>query len=223
MKSFSRGFAIIFLFLMSAGWTSAQKVEFSADVKMTDGAGRTQTLKLFVGNMQARFDFPKEGDDTSGIGSILIDFDHQFIFLLIPQAKQYLQIEGSAGTPFYSAAWMFRPYAPEYPCNDWVSEADRRGITLRCKSAGQEILDGRPTQRWDATTPEGGHGSRWFDRELNFIVKVSRTSKSGVQTGYELRYAKQQPQPPSLFDVPNGFRKFTLTRFADLRAGLGQR
>jgi hypothetical protein len=223
MKAFSRGLAAAMsLFLMSAVSTLAQKVEFSADMRVSDGAGRTQTLKLSVGNMRARFDLQKQGDDPSGIGSILINFDHQFIFLLIPQAKLYLQIEGSAGTPFYSGAWMFRPHTAKYPCNDWVSEADRRGITLRCKSGGQDILDGRPTERWDATTPEGGYGSLWYDPELNFIVKVLRTSKSGVQSGYELRNAKQESQPPALFDVPNGFRKFTLTRLADVLAGLGQ-
>jgi hypothetical protein len=140
MKAFSRGVATISLFLIAAISTSAQKVEFSADMRVSDGAGRTQTLKLSVGKLRARFDLPKQENDTSGISSILIDFDHQFIFLLIPQAKLYLQIEGSAGTPFYNGAWMFRPYAAQYPCNDWVSEADRRGITLRCKSAGQETL-----------------------------------------------------------------------------------
>jgi hypothetical protein len=222
MKAFSRGLATISLFFMSAVSTSAQKVEFSADMRVSDGAGRTQTLRLFVGNMRARFDLPQQGNDTSGIGSILIDFDHQFIFLLIPQAKLYLQIEGSAGTPFYSGAWMFRPYSPEYPCNEWVSEADRRGITLRCKGGEQDILDGRPTQRWDATTLEGGHGSLWYDPKLNFIVKVLRVSKSGVQSGYELQNAKQESQPPALFEVPDGFRKFVLTRLADVLAGLGQ-
>jgi hypothetical protein len=222
MNAFSRGLATISLFLMSAVSTLAQKVEFSADMRVSDGAGRTQTLKLSVGNMRARFDLQKQGDDPNGIGSILIDFDHQFIFLLIPQANLYLQIEGSAGTPFYSGAWMFRPHTAKYPCNDWVSEADRRGISLRCKSGGQDILDGRPTQRWDATTPGGGYGSLWYDPELNFIVKVLRTSKSGIQSGYELQNAKQKSQPPALFEVPNGFHKFTLTRLADVLAGLGQ-
>lgn len=222
MKAFARGLATISLFVMSAVSASAQKVEFSADMRVSDGAGRTQTLKLFVGSMRARFDLPQQGSDARGIGSILIDFDHQFIFLLIPQAKLYLQIEGSAGTPFYTGAWMFRPHSPKSPCNDWVSEADRRGITLRCISGEPDILDGRPTQRWDATTLEGGNGSLWYDPELNFIVKVLRTSKSGVHSGYELQNAKQESQPPILFEVPNGYRKFVLTRLADVLAGLGQ-
>jgi hypothetical protein len=35
----------------------------------------------------ARFYLKKQGDDPKGIGSVLIDFDHQFIFLLMPQAN----------------------------------------------------------------------------------------------------------------------------------------
>jgi hypothetical protein len=104
--------------------------------------------------MRARFDLPKQGDDTSGIGSILLDFDHQFLYLLIPQANVYLQIEGSAGTPFYSGAWMFRPYSAKYPRNDWMSEADRRGITLRCKSGEQDIC------RWTTDAEVGRYDTR---------------------------------------------------------------
>jgi hypothetical protein len=79
MMAFSRGLLTILLFLMSALSTPAQKVEFSADMRVSDGTGRAQTLKLFVGNMRARFDLPKEGNNTNGIGSILIDFDHQCV------------------------------------------------------------------------------------------------------------------------------------------------
>src|ERR1700756_5164829 len=104
MMAFSRGLLTILLFLMSALSTPAQKVEFSADMRVSDGTGRAQTLKLFVGNMRARFDLPKEGNNTNGIGSILIDFDHQSIFLLIPQAKLYLQIEGSQMEHHFTAA-----------------------------------------------------------------------------------------------------------------------
>jgi hypothetical protein len=75
-------------------------------MRVSDGAGRTQTLRLYVGNMRARFDLLKQENDPSGIGSILIDFDHQSLYLLLPQASLYLQIEGSPGTPFYSGAWM---------------------------------------------------------------------------------------------------------------------
>jgi hypothetical protein len=222
VKTFSRRVAVILFLLVSAASTQAQSVEFSADMPVSDGTGQTQTLKILVGNKRARLDRLAEGNDANGIGSMLIDFQNQLIFLLIPQSKLYLQVAGSAGTPFYSGAWMFRPDSSTYPCNAWVSEADRRGISLTCKSSGQDTVDGRPTQRWDATTPEGVHGSLWYDPSLNFIVKVLRISKSGVQSGYELQNAKQGTQPPTLFEVPNDFRKFTLTKLFDVLTGLGQ-
>jgi len=72
MKSLFRGLVTISLFLISVASTSAQKVEFSADMRVSDGAGRTQTLRLYVGNMRARFDLLKPENDASGIGSILM-------------------------------------------------------------------------------------------------------------------------------------------------------
>ena len=222
MKILSRRLATISLLLISVVPTRAQRVEFSADVQVSDGTGQTQTLKLFVGDKRARFDRLKEGNDDNGIGSILIDFQNQFVFLLIPRSKLYLQIEGSAGTAFYTGGWMFRPDPPKFPCNAWVSEADRRGITLRCTDAGQDTVDGRPMQKWDATTTDAGHGSLWYDPDLNFIARVLRVSKSGVQSGYELQNPKKGTQPPALFEIPAGYRKFTLNRFADVLTGLGQ-
>jgi hypothetical protein len=53
MTSLFRGLAAISLFLISVASTSAQKVEFSADIRVSDGAWRTQTLRLYVGNMRA--------------------------------------------------------------------------------------------------------------------------------------------------------------------------
>jgi hypothetical protein len=63
-----------------------------ADMRVSDGSGRTQSLRLYVGNMRARFDLLKQENDAGGIGSILIDFEHQSLYLLFPQANLYLQI-----------------------------------------------------------------------------------------------------------------------------------
>ena len=202
--------------------TPAQKVEFSADMRVLDNTERTQIVKLFIGHKQARLDRPTTEGETNGIGSLLIDFDHQFLFLFIPQSKLYLQISGSNGMPFYRGASMFRPSSADNPCGGWVSEANQRGITLRCQSGGPDTVNGRPTVRWDATTPDGGHGSLWYDQNLSFIVKILRTSKGGVQSGYELQNIKEGTQPQKLFEFPAGYRQFTLTRLVDVLMGLGQ-
>jgi len=212
----------IALVVMPAASRAAQKVEFSADMRVLDGRGRTQSVKLFVGNKQARLDRPAMKGEIGGIGSLLIDFDHQFLFVLIPQSKMYLQIAGSNGTPFYRGVWMFRPSSPENPCSGWVSEANQHGITLRCQKAGQDTVNGRATPRWDATVQDGGHGSLWYDPNLNFIVKVLRVSKGAVQSGYELQNIKEGAQAQALFEFPTGYRQFTLNRLVDVLFGLGQ-
>src|SRR5215470_15145794 len=106
--------------------TRAQKAQFSADMHLLDGAGRIQVVKLFVGNERARFDRTAMSQEVSGISSLLIDFDHQFLYLLAPQSKMYMRIAGSNGSPFYRGAWMFRPSSSDSPCGGWVSEANQR-------------------------------------------------------------------------------------------------
>jgi hypothetical protein len=199
----------------------AQKTEFSADMRL-DAAGQIQVVKLFVGNQRARLDRTAIAGEVNGISSLLIDFDHQFLYLLATQSKMYMRIAGSNGSPFYQGAWMFRPSSSEAPCGEWVSEANRRGMTLRCQQVGQDRVDGRTTQKWDARIPEGGHGSIWYDPALNFIVKVQRTSKDGIESGYELQEIKEGTQPQKLFDPPTGYREFTLNRLVDVLIGLGQ-
>lgn len=214
--------AVILTVATTAPGTLAQKTEFSADMRLTDGSGQSQVVKLFVGNQRARLDRTATSGEVNGISSLLIDFDHQFLYLVAPQSKMYMQIAGSNGSPFYRGAWMFRPSSPDSPCGGWVSEANQRGITLRCQQAGQDKVDGRTTQKWDAVIPEGGHGSIWYDPTLNFIVKVLRTSKEGNQSGYELQEIKEGAQPQKLFDPPSGYRQFTLNRLIDVLIGLGQ-
>jgi hypothetical protein len=202
--------------------TYGQKTEFAADMRLVDAAGRTQAVKLFVGNQRARLDRAPISGELNGISSLLIDFDHQFLYLLAPRSKMYMRLAGSNGTPFYRGAWMFRPSSLEAPCGGWVSEANQRGITLRCQQAGQDDVGGRPTQKWDAVIPDGSRGSVWYDPTLNFIVKVLRISKNGTQSGYELQEIKEGTQPQKLFDPPSGYREFTLNRLMDILVDLNQ-
>lgn len=199
-----------------------QPVEFSSDMEIFLSSGMTQTVKLYVGHKRARLDRSEQDDDTRGIGSIILDFQSQLIFVLIPQSNLYLQIEGSLGMPFYRGGWLFRPENPGHPCNAWIREADDRGVSLRCEAVGQETLAGRTVQRWDATTSRNTHGSLWYDPDLNFVTKVQRVSEHGMETGYELKNIKVGPQPASLFEIPNGYRKFTLPKLIDALTGAAQ-
>ena len=78
------------------------------------------------------------------------------------------------------------------------------------------------TQRWDATSPQGAHGSLWYDAELHLVIKVQRVSKDGVKSGYELQDINQGPQPEKLFNVNGDYREFSITGLIDLLTGVGQ-
>jgi hypothetical protein len=213
----------LILTLSTTPMASATKPsEFSASMMILDTTGQTEIEKLSVGKGIARLDRSAPAAEPSGISSFIIDFDHQLLFLLIPQSKVYLQIAGSNGIPFYQGAYMFRPQSPDNPCGGWVDVANSRGITLRCKSAGQDTIAGRTMQKWDAATPDGGQGSLWYDADLNFVIKVRRISKDGTQSGYELKDIKQGAQPPNLFDIPPGYRQFTLNRLFDVLTKFSQ-
>lgn len=202
--------------------TYGQQPEFSADMRVVDAAGRIQVVKLFVGNKRARLDRAPISEELNGISSLLIDFDHQFLYLLAPRSKMYMRLAGSNGTPFYRGAWMFRPSSPDAPCGGWVSEANQRGITLRCQQAGQDNVGDRRTQKWDAVIPDGGRGSIWYDSKLNFMVKVVQISRNGTQSGFELQEIKEGTQPQKLFDPPTGYREFTLNKLMDILVDLNQ-
>ena len=189
---------------------------------ITQSTGQTVVERLCVGNARARLDRINRAGETSRISSLIMDFDHQFLYLLAPEDKMYLQILGSEGILFYRGAHLFRPQNPNTACSDWIPEADSRGVTLRCKQAGEDTIEGRLTQKWDATATNGAHGSLWYDPDLNFVVKVQRVAKEGSQSGYELRNIKVGSQPPSLFDVPIEYRQFTFNRLFDVLTKLGQ-
>jgi len=57
---------------------------------------------------------------------------------------------------------------------------------------------------------------------LNFVVKVVRVSKEGIQSGFELQNIKVGTQPPDLFEIPNDYVQFTFNRLFDLLTKLGQ-
>lgn len=212
---------LLVLLAFSVRSLQAQAVEFSSDMRLLTDAADTQTVKLYVGNKRALIQRNEPNGDEEGIGAIVMDFENQFIFLVIPKSGLYLRVTGSQGSPFYNAAWMFRPYNPTMPCEGWVAEANRRGITVRCKPAGQDTIDGRAVQRWDATATNGASGSLWYDPDLNFVVKVLRKPAKGVESGYELQNVAKGTQPVALFDTTK-YREFTMPKLLDVLTGTGQ-
>jgi hypothetical protein len=195
---------------------------FSSNMVITQSTGQIVVEKLHVGKGRARLDRIPQKGETVRVTSLIMDFDHQFLFLLLPDDKMYMQILGSSGMSFYRGARLFRPHTANSACADWIPEADSRGVNLRCVRAGQETINGRTTDKWEATATNGAHGTLWYDPDLNFVIKVLRVSKEGVQSGYELQNIEVGGQQANIFEVPSDYRQFTFNRLFDLLAKLGQ-
>lgn len=221
-KMFLQIVAATFFLTISSAATARASDYFSANMVITQSTGQILVEKLHVGKGRARLDRVPQPGEIVRVSSLIMDFDHQFLFLLLPDDKMYMQILGSNGMSFYRGAHLFRPHTATSACSDWIPEADSRGVNLRCNQAGQETVDGRTTQKWEATATNGAHGALWYDPDLHFVTKVLRVSKDGVQSGYELKDIEVGDQPPNIFDVPTNYRQFTFNRLFDLLAKLGQ-
>ena len=117
--------ALTFL-LASSAMAENKKTEFSAEMVITQTTGEALTENLYVGKGYARLDRRGQEGDNIRVISLLMDFDHQLLYLLLPQDKMYLKILGSSGIYFYKGANLFRPQTPDTACSDWVPEADSR-------------------------------------------------------------------------------------------------
>ena len=209
----------IVLVVLSSNITIAQDVDFSANMRLLKTSDQSETVKLYCGRQRVRLD---RTDAKNGSSSLIIDFYTQSLFILIPESKLYVRGATASGMPFYQAAWLFRPHSSEHPCGQWISEADRRGLTLRCQRVGEDRIDGRSTVKWEATSPEGANGVLWYDPTLNFVVKVLRTSKDGIQSGYELQDIKPGVQPKDLLDPLASYREFSMDKLLDALTGVSQ-
>jgi hypothetical protein len=218
MQRLLRMVGVVVLFALPA--KAGEPIQFSADMAISQSTGQVMVEKLYVGNAQARIDRVSAGNDR--VSSLLMDFKNQTLYLLLPRDKMYLQIQGSAGIYFYRGSFLFRPQTPDTACSDWIPEADMRGITLRCARAGEERIDGRSAQKWEATATNGAHGTLWYDPSVNFLVKLMRVSKDGVQTGYELKNVQIGAQSPKIFNLPVDYHQFTFNMLLDLLTDLGQ-
>jgi hypothetical protein len=207
--------------LMLTPSVCAQQNQFSADMQLRNGTDHTDTVRLYVGNQRARFDRVGSLNDNR-ISTLIIDFYHQMIYLVVPEARVYMRIAGSEGMPFYDAARMFRPLSPDQPCGQWIWEADRRRIALKCQPGEVQMVDGRTMQKWEASSAHGARGFLWYDRDLNFIVRVARISQDGVQSGYELLNIKPGFQPQDLFNPHAQYRPFALNNLIDVLTGVSQ-
>jgi hypothetical protein len=220
MKLITSLVSLVITALLQPGQTHTTVPQFSADVRVWNKLSSVSHMKMFVGNKRARLDRQPDLSGYHSIQSLIVDSDAHSVFLLIPEKKSYVESTKLAADLSHGAS-IFRPRDPANPCAEWIEWVRKyHDVELRCRKLGEEMIDGRKTQKWEGSaTPEGGWGNIWFDPELRFVIKLRSYPKKGLLEGYDLQQIEEGPQPDTLFELPNDYVRMSLADFTSFDSG----
>lgn len=181
------------------------KEQFALEMTMSStmgaSAGQAAVVKYFVGKNRIRME-ASMGDMGAGGGSITVFEDDQIVmYMLVPQAKQYMKRVGTLDDYMDSGAGLIfgSPDDANHPC-----QADPE---TQCEKMGSETVLGRTTEKYSVQTMEDGIPTEsliWFDNELLFPLKVQGDEGMMEATSIELG-----SQPDELFEIPADFTEMT--------------
>ncbi|MBA2133967.1 DUF4412 domain-containing protein [Capillibacterium thermochitinicola] len=175
--------AVVFIF---SGLVLAAKPEFSAEMIQTDAKGKVTTGKIYVqGPEKIRHEF-SDGDTVS---VTILRLDKKVSWTLLPD-QQYMEV-----------SFQFDP-------NQLNPE-----LEYEMKTLGSETVNGYDCQIIQYTYKERKYGIlvQWFSEELGFAVKTqTKDAKGKVTSTVEYRNIVEGKQPDELFEIPNGYTKFSI-------------
>jgi hypothetical protein len=156
--------AVLGVALASALAATAQAeiagVQFSADMISQGPDGRSETVKMFVGDGRMRKEMTQQDQEVVQI----IDQNRGMMWVLFPARQTYLEQGGppSEGAPVPAPT----PTAETDPC------AGMPGLT--CRRAGEETVGGRTAVKWEMVMTHEGQrmtGTLWVDAERAIPLK----------------------------------------------------
>lgn len=202
--------------------------EFSADIVQTPAKG-TSTTRVYAGTNRVRLESLENGQPA---GAIIWDGSQNTTTIVLDRQQAYIGGNNSAlvnatlnrsGTP---AAWrLFHPMSTSDPCTDWnalTQQYARHDSTppphATCRSLGNDVVNGRPAQKWAVTSTENGKtqtGNVWVDSKLHVVTRT-QDDKGEM----DLTNIKEGPQPDAEFVVPAGYRAIDPTAvLANMKPG----
>ena len=174
----------------------ASAQEFSADVALlatpsTDTASRT----LHVSGNKVRA-------ETNGTGGtvMVVDVAANTAVLLLPQEKVFVDMRRLG-----HMNQAFMPVDVDDPCHSWQMRGAAEGDDTHwtCRRIGTESIGERETIKYAASSSKGDDGFVWIDPKLKFMVRSANAAGQGM----ELHNIREAPQPPSLFEIPAGYKQ----------------
>jgi len=179
MKKYIKMLLVWSLLLCMSKVAFAQQ-DYSADMVAT-GDSETITGKLFATKDKARTEMPQSISITR--------FDKNVVWILMPNEKMYIEQPLKAEDK--------APITEKMP-----GEIERQLI-------GAEVVDGKATNKYKVSfTVDGKQQAvfQWITPDLNFPVKTQAVDGSWSTEFKNLNFGKQ---PDSLFEIPEGYNKFS--------------
>ena len=185
--------------LSSHAQVSSVPREFSADIVRRDagGASNGPAAKLHVSRQKTRID----GIDAAG-GFFLTDGAAGTAFFVRP--AQHVYLDAKQSTPLTQ---IFVPVDPLDPCPQWQAAAGIAGAVTaeawQCARLASAMLDGHPVVEYRVLSPRPALSQRWIETALGFPLRLQAEDGSTIA----LENIRIEAQPPSLFSVPQDYRK----------------
>ena len=167
-------------------------IPFSADLVQIDKKNKETVGKIFVKQDKIRQEI---ADEKGQVLTTIIRLDKSAIWTLLPEQKMYMEITFDKAKA--------QQYAAE-------KSADLIDQTI---DMGKETVNGYVCTKTKYVYKDKRIGImiQWMSDRLQFGIKTEMQNNSGVmQSINEYRNIKEGPQADSLFELPQGYTKFSL-------------
>jgi len=180
-KLFFSAAGISFCLLFAA---HALAADLSSDV-VTTANGQKHTSRIYMQGAKVRMESAQQP------GYSIVRPDREVVWTVMPEQKSYMEMRLD-------------------PSRQPRTSEKVQGEVTR-KLLGSETVDGHPAQKYEVTYKDRETSKtmyQWMATDINFPVKMA--SADGSWT-VEYRNIKMGAQPDSLFEVPAGFQKVSMT------------
>jgi hypothetical protein len=176
-----------------------QAQEFSADlVRTRPGAALIPAGRLMVRDGDVRIETPELPD-----GFFLIDGGKPAAYFVRPAMHLFMDAKQSSRL----TRW-FVPVDPDDPCRQWQAMRQVAGEAqpddMRCERVGEDMIDGRRMIAYRAIADGSERFVGWIDPTHGFPMRIDSRDGDII----DAKNIQDTPQPASLLQVPQGFRKF---------------
>ncbi len=171
--------------------------QFSAELLTSGADGRAELPpgRIYAANDRVRIETPRANG-----GVFLVDRSAGAAYIVLATQQIYMDVKQSS-----PLTQIFIPLDRGDICGQWQAMARIAGAAdQRCRRLGPETIKGRDSVKYETLSPQGKRSYRWVDVALNFVIRVEDVGGETI----DLTNIQAGPQPPALFALPEGYRKF---------------